>query len=148
MKKLATILTAFVMLFTISAFAYRTDEIPARVKTALAKNFTNATNVTWQKGDNQGSPLYLADFSWNLTNVKAAFDEQGNLLSISRKLTIAELPLKISLAVEKKYKDYTIQGDALEIIIDEQATYKFKISNGVQTINLTSDPTGFIEETN
>ncbi|UAY51921.1 hypothetical protein [Ferruginibacter albus] len=141
MKKLTTILTATLLFFAASAFAYIPDEVPAKVQNALQKDFANASEVNWEKGEN----LYFATFSWNTTQVRAVFNVDGELLSTTRKLTLAQVPLKISLAVAKKYKGYAIMGDAVEIIADDQTSYQLSISNGVKTIALTSSANGDLE---
>jgi hypothetical protein len=141
MKKLAIILTAVVLFFSASAFANKSDDIPGKVKNSFQKDFSSALNVTWEKNDN----LYFANFSWNSSDIKAVFNADGDLLSTSRKVNIAELPLKISMAVEKKYNGYKIEDNAIELVTDDQTVYHFAISNGKEEIKLTSDANGNIE---
>lgn len=138
MKKLAITLTAAVLFFTAGAFAANKDEIPGKVQTAFQKDFFNAQSVTWQKSDN----LYFANFSWNTSDIKAVFNSDGELLNTSRKVSIAELPLKITMAIEKKYKGYKIHDNAVEIIADDQTQYRVVISNDKEEITLTSDAGG------
>jgi hypothetical protein len=141
MKKLAIILTT-ALFFTVCAFANKGDEIPGKVKTAFQKDFSTALNVTWEKNGD----LYFANFNWNASTVKAAFNADGELLSTSRKLNVSELPLKITMAIEKKYKGYKIEDNAVEIIADDQATYNFAVSNDKKSIDLTSNANGDITE--
>jgi hypothetical protein len=141
MKKLAITLTTVVLFFATSAFTNKSDDVPGKVKNSFEKDFSNALNVTWEKNDN----LYFANFSWNSSDVKAVFNADGDLLSTSRKVNIAELPLKISMALEKKYKGYKIEDNAIELISDDQTVYHFAISNDKEEIKLTSDANGNIE---
>jgi hypothetical protein len=144
MKKLAITLTTAIMFFAASAFATKSDEIPGKVKTAFNKDFSNALSVTWEKNDN----LYFANFSWNTSDVKAVFNADGELLSTSRKVSIGELPLKVTMAIEKKYKGYKIEDNAVEIIVDDQTAYHFAVSNDKEEIKLTSNTNGDIEVEN
>src|ERR1700739_2287729 len=105
MKKSIVILTTLV-LFAISSFATIGDDVPAKVKTALQKDFSNALNIKWEKKDNN----YSATFNWNSFDVPATFNEDGELLSTFRLLDFAQLPLKVSLAITEKYRGYAVTG--------------------------------------
>jgi hypothetical protein len=142
MKKSVIILTTVALFFAGSAFADKSDEIPGKVKTAFAKDFSTALNVTWEKNNN----LYFANFIWNASDIKAVFNADGDLLSTSRKVNISELPLKVTMAIEKKYKGYKIEDNAVEIISDDQTTYHFAVSNDKEEIKLTSDAYGDVEK--
>ena len=144
MKKLATILTAAAMFFTVSAFAARTDDVPAKVKAALEKSFANASNVNWQKSDE----LYNVTFTWDSYNVKATYNAEGNLLSMSRELGFTQLPLKVTMAITAKYKGYNVVGNVMEVISDDVTLYHLTIANDKETITLSSSIIGELDVEN
>jgi len=143
MKKSAITLTTMALFFAASSFTTKNrEDVPERVKSAFQKDFTTALNVSWEKNDN----LYFANFNWNASDVKAAFNADGDLLSTSRKISIAQLPLKITLAIEKKYKGYRLEDNAMEIISDDETTYHFAVKNDAKELNLISNANGDISE--
>lgn len=144
MKKLATILTAAVMFLTVNAFAARADDIPAKVKAAMEKSFVNASDVTWQKSDQ----LYNVSFTWNSYNVKATYNADGTLLSMSREIGFNQLPLKVIMAITKKYSGYKISDKVFEIISDDTTLYHLTIENDKETISLSSTLTGDLDVEN
>ncbi len=132
MKKLMTILTAIVLLFSASAFAAAGDKVTARVKVAFEKDFQKAQNVSWEKtGD-----FYFASFLMNDLSVNAAYNETGELVGTSRKIATSQLPLTISLALSKKYSGCTIHGDVTEISFDGETHYLVTVANTKQSLEL------------
>ena len=88
MKKIKTVLTAIVMLLSISSFATDAgksspdpDKVTAVVKAAFLNDFSKATLVKWDKTDE----FYFASFLLNNVKVDAAYTESGELLGTSRK---------------------------------------------------------------
>lgn len=132
MKKLTTIATAALLLFSVSAFASNGDEVTAKVKFAFEKDFTKAKNVNWKKtGD-----FYFASFIMNDFIVDAAYNEEGELIGISRKIAIEQLPLSISLALSQKYSGYTISEDATELTFNGETKYFVTVVNAKQALRL------------
>ena len=58
MKKLVTILTAVILLFSAFAFATDSDNVNSRVKSAFLNDFAAASKVSWEKN----SEFYFATF--------------------------------------------------------------------------------------
>jgi hypothetical protein len=140
MKKLAITLTAAALFFAASSFTVKGDNIPGKVKTAFEKDFVAAANAAWEKNEN----LYYVTFSWNSSDVKAVFNADGDLLNTSRKISIAQLPLKVTLAVQQKFKGYQLEDNAAEIVADDETTYRLAVSNGTKEIRLSSNASGDI----
>ncbi len=140
MKKLTTIVTAALLLFTVSAFASNGDEVTAKVKFAFEKDFTKAKNVNWKKtGD-----FYFASFIMNDFIVDAAYNEEGELVGTSRKIAIEQLPLSISLALAQNYGEYTLSDDATELTSNGETKYFVTVANAKQTLRLHCMPNGDI----
>ena len=132
MKKLMTILTATVLLFSATAFAGGGEKVTAKVKVAFEKDFQKAQNVSWENTNN----FYFASFTMNNLVVSAAYNEDGELVGTSRKIAATQLPLSISLALSQKYKDYNVREEATEISFDGETHYLVTVANAKQTLRL------------
>ena len=140
MKKLTTILTAIVLLFAATAFASGGEKVTTKVNVAFQKDFAKAENVNWAKtGD-----FYFATFVMNDNEVDAAYNEEGELIGISRKIETAQLPLIISLALSQKYSQYTFLNEATELSYDGETHYFVITKNSKQTLKLNCRSNGEI----
>ena len=138
MKKLITILTAIVLLFSATAFAAAGEKVTPKVKVAFEKDFQKAENVSWQNIKD----IYFASFTMNDVIVNAAYNAEGELVGTSRKIAAVQLPLTISLALSKKYSDYTLQDDATEISFDDETHYFVTVANTKQTLRINCRTNG------
>ncbi len=141
MKKIATILTAIVMLFATSSFASDGDNVTALVKTAFQHDFSGASQVDWEKT----SDYYVASFNFNNTKVSAAYNEDGELVGTSRKIASAQMPLSILLELGKKYEDYFISENAFEVTNEGQTSYYINVDNGKQVLQLKCYSSGEVD---
>ncbi len=136
MKKFKTILTAFVMLFAISAFATDPGPDPAKVspkvKAAFENDFSKASQVNWEKA----SDFYFASFTLNNVQVDAAYNEEGQLIGTSRRISAELLPLNISLALAEKYEGYQLNGSAIELTYEGLTRYYVTVENKSQILKL------------
>ena len=141
MKKLVTMLTAAVMLFSVFAFATDSDNVNTRVKTAFSTDFSDASQVTWEKT----SDFYFATFKLNHVEVNAAYNEQGDLVGTSRIVETSQLPLGVTLAISKRYENYTISSTALELTFEGETRYYITIQNEKQVLKLKCSVNGGIQ---
>jgi hypothetical protein len=141
MKKLVTIFTAALMLFSTFLFATDSDNVNARVKAAFLNDFSGASAVTWEKT----SDFYFASFQLNNIEVNAAYNEEGTLVGTSRSIDISLLPLSVTMAVSKKYEGYTVVKKALELTHDGETAYYVTIMNNAQAMKLKCSANGSIE---
>lgn len=141
MKKLVTVLTAAVMLFSSFAFATDSDKVNARVRSAFLNDFAGVTTVSWEKT----SDFYFAAFKLNDVEVNAAYNEEGTLVGTSRSIESQQLPLSISLALSRKYEGYDVSKKALELTFEGETRYYVTIQNGTQALKLKCSTNGNIE---
>jgi len=141
MKKFATVLTAIVMLFASTAFASNGDNVTAKVKAAFQTDFSTASKVSWK----QSNDFYFASFTLNDVQVDAAYNEDGELVGTSRKVSAAQMPLNVTVELSKKYADYSIAGDAYELSFNGQTNYYIKVENDKQVLNLKCYSNGEID---
>lgn len=138
MKKLTTILTSVIMLFTATAFASEGSKITAKVKDAFEKDFQKAKNVNWEKSKD----YYFATFTFNDLELNAVYNEEGELVGTSRKIATAQLPLNISLALSQKYNDYLLPENATELSYNGETHYLLTVSNSKKILQLNFIPNG------
>ncbi|MBC7889959.1 MAG: hypothetical protein H7Z13_18945 [Ferruginibacter sp.] len=141
MKKLVTILTVAVMLFSVFTFATDSDKVNARVKASFLTDFSAASDVSWEKT----SDFYFATFIMNKVEVNAAYNEEGQLVGTSRTMESSQLPISISLAVAKKYAGYEVSKKALELTYEGETRYYLTVANDNQVLKLKSSANGNLE---
>jgi len=141
MKKITTILTAALMLFSIFAFANESDKVSALVKAAFLKDFSSASNVSWERSKG----YYFATFTINQLEVNAAYSEAAELVATSRAIEFSQLPLSVSIAVSKKYPGYNLPKTAMELSYDGVTSYYINVENDRQILKLKSSSGGDIQ---
>ena len=140
MKKLVIILTAVVMLFSASAFAFGSENVSSYIKSVFQKDFLKAENVSWRKI----SDFSFATFKMNNANVEVAYNVEGELVAMSREVDAAQLPLSISRSLAKKYDSYTLSDKALELNFDGETYYYITATNSKHTLKLKCSTSGNI----
>jgi hypothetical protein len=141
MKKIKTVLTAIVMLFTISSFATDPVKVSQAVKAAFESDFSKASQVSWEKS----SDFYFASFKLNNLNVDAAYTESGELIGTSRKISTQQMPLSITLAISENYADYQVDKSAIELTFEGVTRYYVTVSNKDQALKLKCYSNGDLE---
>ncbi len=141
MKKLQSIFAAVALLLATSAFAVNGPEkVSPKVKVAFEKSFTGASKVIWEKSDD----FYFAHFELDAKYMDAAYNEEGELLGVSRILATSHLPLNISMAIAGKYQGYTVAATVTEISYEGQTNYYVDVANGKQVLKLKCSSNGEI----
>lgn len=115
MKKLF-IAALIVVAAATSAFA--TDASNARAKTNFEAMFAGAQNVSWTSKDS-----YLkASFTIGEAKAEAFFGYDGELIGLSRKVDLKNLPLNAIQKIKKDYASYTVT-DSIEFDQDGEKSY-------------------------
>ena len=148
MKKIKTVLTAIVMLLSISSFATETkkaspdpEKVTPVVKAALESDFSKATLVKWDKTDE----FYFASFLLNNVKVDAAYTENGELIGTSRRISADQMPLSISVALAENYSGYVADNSVVELTHLSVTRYYVTVSNKTQTVKLKCFSNGELE---
>ena len=148
MKKIKTVLTAIVMLLSISSFATETkkgspdpEKVTPVVKAAFENDFSKATVVKWEKTDD----FYFASFLLNNVKVDAAYTENGELIGTSRRITADQMPLSIAVALADNYGGYEIDNSVVELTHQSVTRYYVTVSNKSQTVKLKCYSNGELE---
>lgn len=143
MKKIKTVLTAIVMLLSISSFAKgpEPEKVTPVVKAAFESDFSKATLVKWEKTDE----FYFASFLLNNVKTDAAYTETGELLGTSRRILAEQMPLSISIALADNYKGYEIDNSVVELTFAGVTRYYVTVANKAQTVKLKCYSNGELE---
>ena len=148
MKKIKNVLTAIVMLLSISSFATVDKNVspdPEKatpvVKAAFESDFSKATLVKWDKTDD----FYFASFLLNNVKVDAAYTENGELVGTSRRITADQMPLSISVALADNYSGYEVDNSVVELTHQSVTRYYVMVSNKTQTVKLKCYSNGELE---
>jgi len=141
MKKLKTFLVAATVLLATSAFASAGPEkVSPKVKAEFEKSFTGAVNVNWQKNED----YYFASFTLNSNEVSAAYNENGELMGVSRQIAATQLPITVALAISDKYQGYDVAKTVTELNYQGQTSYFVVVENSKQTLKLKCNSSGDI----
>jgi len=149
MKKIKTVLTAIVMLLSISSFAHRApvakgpdpEKVTPVVKAAFENDFAKASLVKWDKTDD----FYFASFLLNDVRVDAAYTEAGELIGTSRSISATQMPLGISVAIADKYNGYEVNDTVTELTFASVTRYYVTVTNDKQSVRLKCLANGDIE---
>ncbi|HLL41814.1 MAG TPA: hypothetical protein VK369_01695 [Segetibacter sp.] len=116
-KKILTVTAA--ILFTLSAtFARDIKPVPDAIVSELQQEFKNASNVTWKTTPT----FYKATFTVDSNPFEAFFSYQGELIGISRKIAINQLPLSLIKEVNEKSATSGIT-ELFELLTDRGTEY-------------------------
>ncbi len=115
MKKIIIILA--VLISTTSAFAGE-ENVATKVLNAFKTEFNTAKEVEWTVGSN----YYKAAFVYNEKHVFAYYNEEGELLGLTRYLSSDDLPLNLQNNLKKSYSKYWI-SDLFEVAKSDGTAY-------------------------
>lgn len=115
MKKMILVLAIIVS--GMSAFA-SDEKVNARVLEAFQTEFNAAKNVNWTAGEN----YYKAEFVFNNQRVLAFYSLEGELMGLTRYITLLDLPLSLQANLKKNYSDYWI-SDVFEVSKSDATGY-------------------------
>ncbi|HEX7903333.1 MAG TPA: hypothetical protein VF487_05600 [Chitinophagaceae bacterium] len=132
-----------VMLIGLSATAATPPEINEKVLKAFKQTFTDAENVTWKELDNSS---YQANFKLSEIQVRAMYDNDGNLLETVRYYGERNLPPNILARLKKKYAGKEIFG-VTEVSSDTDVSYHISLKDEKNWYTIKSDPYANLQQT-
>lgn len=108
-----------------SVFAMDATKVNYKVKKNFDIQFTGAENVTWSTREN----FVKASFTLLDENVDAFFDTDGELVGVSRKVSLKALPLSAIQQIKKDYASYKIT-DSIEFDQNGDKSYYLSLEDG------------------
>jgi hypothetical protein len=130
MKKI--VLTAAIAFSTLFALA-NPDEVNAKVLSAFKTEFSSATDVVWTIGVD----YFRATFNYNDKHEFAYYNLNGELMGLTRYVTIAEVPMNLQSDLKKNFAAYWIT-DLFEVANSEGTSYYVTVENSDSRIILKS----------
>jgi hypothetical protein len=141
MKKLQTVFAAIALLISTASFAtHGPGNVSPVVQAAFEKNFSGATNVSWERLDD----FYFASFDLVTKKNSAAYNENGELVATSRIIDLSQLPLSVSAAINDRYNGYTVAKVVNEFYFEGQTSYYVYVDNSKQALKLKCSASGEI----
>lgn len=126
------ILTLVIAVTTLSAFA-KDENVNQKVLDAFKTEFSTAKEVEWSVG----TDYYKATFNYNGKYVFAFYNEEGELLGLTRYLSPSDLPLTLQNNLKKNYEGYWV-SDLFEASKDDATNYYITLENADTKIVLKS----------
>jgi hypothetical protein len=139
MKK---ILFASLLFATVAAQAAVFPEVNEKILKAFKETFIYAEDVVWQENDN----VYQVNFWQGEINVRAHYDQQGNLLGTIRYYYEKQLPPAIVAKIKSKYSGKTIFG-VTEVSSDVEINYFVTLRDDKNWYTVKSDVYGNLQQT-
>ncbi len=139
MKRYLVTLVVFLSVLGNSAFAMGDEIVNFKIREAFKKEFSSAQQIRWGKIKNEN--IYEAQFIYNNERLCAFFDENGQLLVISRSIAAASLPMLVTKKVNNQYKDYKLQ-EVLEFVCEGSTSYVLVLEKSSVRLTLQAYPEG------
>ncbi len=130
-----------VLLTGLSAAAAPRTEVSEKVLKAFKETFTDAEDVVW----NESPGSYQANFKMNQIQVRAKYDEQGNLLETIRYYGETNLPPNIIARLKKRYAGKEVFG-VTEVSSDSDVSYHISLKDEKHWYTVKSDPYGNLQQ--
>jgi hypothetical protein len=134
MKKRILLLSIALVSFTAFSFAAETPAVSKNIVSSFNKQFSNAQDIQW---DTHGNYV-KAQFTMNDMVLFAFFNNNGDLLAITRFISPNQLPLSLLSNLKKEFTNYWV-SDLFEIQTENGTSYYATLENADQTIVLKSE---------
>jgi hypothetical protein len=127
----------FVLLTSISsAFANGKEEVNERIIKSFEKEFAGAQHVEWTTTKD----FVKVTFTLNEQVVYAFYEQNGNLLGVTRNIVSSQLPINLLTDLKKNHSAYWIT-DLFEMASNNENMYYVTLENGDQKLILKSSGT-------
>ena len=116
-------MTLVLAVSTLPVFA-RGTEVNPKVLTAFNDEFKTASEVKWTIEVN----YTIATFTYNEKHVFAYYDNNGELLGLTRYVALADLPLMLQANLKNQYSKYWI-SELYEVANNDGTAYYATVEN-------------------
>ena len=125
MKKLFVTVAVAVMV-GLTSFAADITKVSSKVRTAFEKEFTTATNVSWEilKGEN----IYHASFVYAGEVMEAYYSTDGEMIAAARHISESKLPLLVNKSLKENFGQYSVKQIS-EYMTTESTSYIVSLEN-------------------
>ena len=116
-----------------SAFANDNEGVNQKTKESFKNNFTSTHVVNWQReGD-----FLKATFTMNNQVMYAYYNENADLVAVTRNILSDQLPISLMTDLRKNYSGYWI-SDLFEMSAEGQTSYYVTLENADETLVIKS----------
>jgi len=131
------LIAVFVLLTSISsAFANGKEEVNERIIKSFQKEFAGAQNAQWTTTKD----FVKVTFTLNEQVVYAFYEQNGNLLGVTRNIVSTQLPINLLTDLKKNYSTHWIT-DLFEMATNNENVYYVTLENSDQKVILKSSGT-------
>jgi hypothetical protein len=134
MKKRILLLSIVLVSFTAFSFAADAPAISKNVVSSFNKQFSNARDIKWESQAN----FIKAQFTINDMVLFAYFNNNGELIAVTRFISPNQLPLELLTSLKKTNTGYWI-SDLFEIQTESGTAYYATLENADQIVVLKSE---------
>lgn len=131
MKKFIIAIAAIAFTTASAVYASDASNVSIRIKDAFETKFDGAKNVNWTTNVN----FVKATFDYKNEKVEAFYNVDGNLIGISRAITINALPIAAQKELDKKYSNYKTT-ESIVFEGQEETNYFISLENEKQSLIL------------
>lgn len=126
MKYLILVATMVFWFGNVNAQKIPASEVPAVVKEALMKAYSNPMDVEWEKkGEN-----YKVEFDVGMMEHELWINPAGNIIRHKEDIASTDLPMAITNKLMVEYSDYTID-EVEKLTVDKRVLYKVELEREV-----------------
>ena len=125
MKKRIIALTTAIIMITSVSFAKDIRPVPESVVTSFEHEFEEANNINWIATND----FYKALFTVNEFLMEAFYSLDGELIAVSKKITIDQLPISLLKKAKEKIGSYHVSS-IFELSTDRGIEYFISVENG------------------
>jgi len=130
MKKLF-VTALFAVMMGVTSFAADITKVDQRVLAAFEKEFSTATNVSWETLKNE--EIYHASFVYANEIMEAYYNVDGELIAAARHISAERLPLLVSKSIRENYGSYQFK-QASEYMSVTNTSYIVTLQNEKVTV--------------
>jgi hypothetical protein len=134
MKKSILTWALIVMVGISTSFAHGIEGVSEKVMSSFKKDFTEAQNVQWESS----KEFAKATFSLHGQVMFAYYNNEGNMLAVTRNIVAAQLPINLLKEVKSNYNEYWI-SDLFEMSSNDDTSYYITLETGDQKLVLKSN---------
>lgn len=132
MKLIILTLTA---LLSLGSFQSKAQDVKVSTAVVNAFNaaFKNTTEVQWK----ESGAYYKADFTMNGQFINAYYDQNANLVAVTKNISTVQLPVTLQAKLKQTYSDYWV-SDLFELSDESGTSYYVTVENGDTKTTLKS----------
>ena len=123
-KRIIALSTAIIMISSVS-FAKDLRPVPASIVTHFEHEFEEANSINWVSTND----FYKAFFTINGLLMEAFYSLDGELMAVSKKITIDQLPTTLLKKAKDKIGSYHVSS-IFELLTDRGIEYFISVENG------------------